>query len=68
MIITIILITHDIQLAWKYAERLIVMKNGNVVIDDKTDEVMKNEKLLRSCNVSVPDIAKLYNASLKVKN
>ena len=65
---TIILITHDIQLAWKYAERLIVMKNGNIIIDDKTDEVMKNEKLLRSCNVSVPDIAKLYNASLKIKN
>ena len=64
---TVILITHDIQLAWKYAERLIVMKNGNIVIDNRTDEVMKNEKLLRSCNVSVPDIAKLYNASLKIK-
>ena len=61
---TIILITHDIHLAWNYAERLIIMKDGKIEIDGPTDSIMKEDKKLRECNITVPNIAKLYNKYL----
>jgi len=61
---TIILITHDIQLAWNYAERLIIMKDGKIEIDGPTDSIMKEEKKLKDCNITVPHVAKLYNKYL----
>ena len=63
---TIILITHDIHIAWNYAERLIVMKNGKIEIDGPTDRIMKDEDKLKTCNITVPDIAKLYNKYLSL--
>ena len=63
---TIILVTHDIHLAWNYAERLIVMKDGKIEIDGQTDSIMKDENKLRNCNITVPDIAKLNNKYLSL--
>ena len=63
---TIILVTHDIHIAWNYAERLVVMKDGKIEIDGPTDTVMKNEEKLRTCNITVPDVAKLYNKYLSL--
>ena len=63
---TIILVTHDIHLAWNYAERLIVMKDGKIEIDGQTDNIMKEEKKLRACNITVPNSAKLYNKYLSL--
>ena len=63
---TIILITHDIHLAWNYAERLIIMKDGKIEIDGLTDSIMKDENKLKTCNITVPNIAKLYNKYLSL--
>ena len=63
---TIILVTHDIHLAWNYAERLIIMKDGKIEIDGPTDSIMKEEKKLRACNITVPNSAKLYNKYLSL--
>ena len=63
---TIILITHDIHIAWNYAERLIIMKDGKIKIDGPTDNIMKNEDILRTCNITVPNAAKLYNKYLSL--
>jgi len=63
---TIIIITHDIHLAWNYAERLIIMKDGKIEIDGPTDSVMKDEDKLRTCNITLPNAAKLYNKYLSL--
>ena len=63
---TIILITHDIHLAWNYAERLIIMKDGKIEIDGPTDSIMRDEDKLRTCNITVPNSAKLYNKYLSL--
>ena len=65
---TIIMITHDIHLAWNYAERLIVMKDGKIEIGGPTDMIMQNEDKLRNCNITVPNIAKLYNKYLSIND
>ena len=63
---TIIFITHDIHLAWNYAERLIIMKDGKIEIDGPTDTIINNEKKLRDCNITVPNVAKLYSKYLSL--
>ena len=65
---TIILVTHDIHIAWNYAERLIIMKEGKIEIDGPTDKIMEEENKLRSCNITVPNVAKLYNKYLSLMN
>jgi hypothetical protein len=40
------------------------MKDGKIEIDGPTDSIMKEEKKLRECNITVPNIAKLYNKYL----
>jgi energy-coupling factor transport system ATP-binding protein len=46
---TILMITHDMDLIAHYAERLIVMWNGQVILDGPTDEVFsQREQLART--------------------
>jgi energy-coupling factor transporter ATP-binding protein EcfA2 len=46
---TILMITHDMDLIAHYAERLIVMWNGKIILDGPTDEVFaQREQLTRT--------------------
>lgn len=47
----VIFITHDVDLAVIYANRILLVFNGRIVADGKPQEVLKDEKLLRSCRV-----------------
>jgi len=44
--ITIILITHDIDLAYEYARRVIIIEKGEVTLDGTPNQVFLNERLL----------------------
>ena len=44
------------------------MKDGKIEIDGSTDIIMENEDKLRTCNITVPNIAKLYNKYLSLNN
>ena len=48
---SIIFITHDVDLAVIYANRILLVYNGQIVADGKPQDVLKDEKLLRSCRV-----------------
>jgi len=39
--ITILIILHDLNLASEYCDRLILLNNGEIVIDNKTENVLK---------------------------
>ena len=47
----VIFITHDVDLAVIYANRILLVFNGEIVADGRPQEVLKDEKLLRSCRV-----------------
>ncbi|NOQ37659.1 ATP-binding cassette domain-containing protein [archaeon] len=53
---TIIMITHDMELVSDYAERVIVMKNGEVIGDGNTGDVFNNEKLVRDAQLMLPEL------------
>ena len=55
----VIFITHDVDLAVIYANRILLVYSGEIVADGKPQEVLKDEKLLRSCRVLPTSLLKL---------
>jgi energy-coupling factor transporter ATP-binding protein EcfA2/energy-coupling factor transporter transmembrane protein EcfT len=59
---TIILITHDMDVALAYAERLIVMAGGKILIDGPTPRVVKHPEILAKSDVVVPPVVEISTA------
>ena len=53
---TIILVSHSMEDVAKYVDRLLVMNNGELVLDGKTKEIFKKYKMLESMGLSAPQI------------
>ncbi len=58
----ILFVTHDVDLALIYANRIILMSDGDIQADGPTGEVLSDLELLRSCNL-IP--TSLLKANLK---
>ncbi len=67
--ITIILITHFMEEA-ENADRVIVMKKGEIVTDSKPEKVFSNSELLKSAGLALPQstelLSMLNNGGMKV--
>ena len=57
--ITIVLITHDMNIARLYARRVIVLHNGNLVFDDVPEELFNGTKDLTEWGLQQPTMAAL---------
>ena len=55
---TIILVEHKIDLIAEYADRVVVMDDGEIIFNGETHEVLSNDKIEES-NVSMPIVSKL---------
>jgi energy-coupling factor transport system ATP-binding protein len=53
------MITHDMDLIAGYAERLIVMWNGRVILDGPTDEVFAQKEILERTFLKPPVAAEV---------
>ncbi len=51
---TVILITHDMELAAEYAERVVVMKQGKILLDGPTAEVFSSPEELGAAGLNPP--------------
>mgnify|MGYP000113343149 CR=1 FL=1 len=58
---TIIIITHSMGVAAEYADRIIVMKEGRVLIDGPTRSVFADENRLTEVSLAPPLIVQLSN-------
>jgi len=56
---TIILVTHSMWAAATYARRIIVLKDGKVVLDGPTRSVLAQEEILAACRLQAPAIVRL---------
>ena len=56
---TIILITHDVALIADYTERVIVLKDGEVIGDGPTKRILSDSKLLMKTYLYPPQITEL---------
>ncbi|MDU2500014.1 ABC transporter ATP-binding protein [Finegoldia magna] len=55
---TIILVEHKIDLIAEYADRVVVMDDGEIIFNGETHEVLSNDKI-KQHNVSMPIVSKL---------
>ena len=62
--ITVIMITHDIQLALEYADRAIVLSSGQILADDTIYHVLSQKEVMETANLkdtSISTLARLYD-------
>jgi iron complex transport system ATP-binding protein len=50
---TVVAVMHDLNMAYMYSDRVVLMKNGQVVADGETDAVMTPENLLKVFGIHV---------------
>lgn len=56
---TIIMITHDMDLVAQYAQRVVIMKDGGILRDGKTEEVLADFASLHHACIVPPQIVRL---------
>ncbi|AKB56987.1 ABC transporter ATP-binding protein [Methanosarcina barkeri] len=56
---TVILITHDMELVAEYAERVVVMKQGRILMDGPTANVFSNTEKLNEAGIIPPLLSRL---------
>jgi energy-coupling factor transport system ATP-binding protein len=56
---TIVMVTHSMWAAATYAQRLVVLKEGEVVLDGPTREVLAHEEALAACHLKPPAVVQL---------
>ena len=49
-----IIASHDLDMILDTCERTILMADGKIVADGKTEEILKNRELLEKCNLELP--------------
>ena len=58
---TIIIATHDLDLAYECSERCIVINSGSLVFDGPAKEILRNKKFLKKNNLDLPLMFKNVN-------
>ena len=56
---TIIMISHDMDLVAQYAKRVIVLKEGEILLDGTPQEVFSNEQILLDSAIIPPQLCRL---------
>jgi energy-coupling factor transport system ATP-binding protein len=59
--LTCLLITHDMRLVARFADRVIALRAGEIVLDTTPRRAFSQAQLLASCGVRPPEIAALHS-------
>jgi energy-coupling factor transporter ATP-binding protein EcfA2 len=57
---TIVFIEHNMEEIARFADRIIVLNEGRVVADDKTEDVLCDMELLKKLDIYPPEITQLF--------
>ena len=59
---TVVIATHDMQLVCEWADRIVVLCNGQVVADGKRDEIFGNQEIVKNVGIRPPEILSMGQA------
>jgi cobalt/nickel transport system ATP-binding protein len=59
--ISIVISTHDMNLASRLSDRIYVLKAGNVIAEGSPKEIFYNEALLSDTRLKAPDVVEFYH-------
>ncbi|MGA1669687.1 MAG: AAA family ATPase, partial [Candidatus Nanopelagicaceae bacterium] len=52
--ITLIMVTHDLPFAYELCERSVILAEGAIVADDRTERILRNSDLLSRYRLELP--------------
>lgn len=64
---TILLSTHDVDFAYRFADRALVFCEGKLIADGKPEDILRDEEILKRANLKKPVLIQVYEM-LKRKN
>lgn len=56
---TVFLVTHNAEFVAQYADRVLVINQGQLIEDGTPQEVFSNEELMRSANIRPPQVSEI---------
>jgi energy-coupling factor transport system ATP-binding protein len=56
---TIIIITHNIEFAYEYLPRTIIMDSGQIISDGPTKEILNNQFIIKKSSLILPQVRQL---------
>ncbi|MDD3169938.1 MAG: ATP-binding cassette domain-containing protein [Eubacteriales bacterium] len=63
--ITVILSTHDVNRAFLWADRIVLMDEGSIVSEGTPDEIFTDEAALAQTNLEKPTVLKIFESLCK---
>lgn len=61
---TLIISTHDVDFAYRWAERVVVFSEGKIIADGTPLEIFKNEEIIKTANLKHPIMLDVYETLL----
>ncbi len=62
---TLLVSTHDVDFAYRWAERALIFHHGKLAADGGTLEIFQQEQVLRETNLKKPEMLTVYEALLQ---
>jgi len=63
--LTVVIVSHDLSEVSKYADRIVVLFDGSIIMDGPPEEIFKNVEKLIEISLGVPQIVELLYALYK---
>ena len=57
---TIVLVTHNMDYVLEYADKVFVLKNGEISFEGKVENLFLNEQILKENSLELPEVLKFY--------
>ena len=57
---TIVLVTHNMDYVLEYANKVFVLKNGEISFEGKVEDLFLNEQVLKENSLELPEVLKFY--------
>lgn len=58
--ISVVIALHDMDMAARLADRVCIVRDGSVMVEGRPEEILYDEKLLKSAGLEMPTVARLY--------
>lgn len=62
---TILISTHDVDFAYRWADRAIVFSDGEIIADDTPVNLFRNDDIIKRARLRRPVILEIYDALCK---
>jgi cobalt/nickel transport system ATP-binding protein len=59
---TLLLSTHDMDFAYRFADRVLVFSDGELIADDRPEIIFQNEAVLSKANLKKPQLLEIWQA------